>query len=629
MKRIKTIRPLANMGQSVVMKRTASVVSYEENSSWLWREHRVTLLQVLPRQKIKIRLAGTGESVTIGIGELKPYTDSAPSRFANTQPAIELSRPDAPLARAAREHQRILTLLQSNDRSLKALDTVAEELHISLRTLQRRISRTQVFGTPDALMPRRPGPSVGSNNLTQPAEALIRQEIRMALSTSPDIAASDLFPLIVDTAVKLGLRPPSLSTVGRRLSIERLCIANLPSHIGNELAYRRSPVVGSIQSEGALSIVDIDHTVCDVHVVEPNHRYPIGRPVLTIMHDRSTRVVLGILLSLEAPSIASVGLCLHHGVFPKDSWLDGLGEPQACWPGFGLPRQIITDHGSEFLSSSFRSAAQRWGIDIAYRPLGHPAAGGIIEREIGSVMTKLRLLPGTSFSKLLKAPPSKAAERAQISLAELLVYVVRQISVFHRTHHRGIGMPPLTAWERSWATSGQAVGPRIPDDADAFRIGFMPGMRRAVTREGVRLASLVYQAPALILAGDRGQRRWIRYDPRDMTRVFVEMPDRHIIVGLRDQSIPPFSMWEWREIRRHQVEQGRSRDVHLSAAEIRRNRDEINHRSGKASSIRHARRIARLGEWRRSWRPDEVDSDRKSEMVVRDIPTCEVGEVRP
>ena len=42
----------------------------------------------------------------------------------------------------------------------------------------------------------------------------------------------------------------------------------------------------------------------------------------------------GLLLSLEAPSRLSVGLCMHHGVMPKQSWLQSLGIPDACWPGW-------------------------------------------------------------------------------------------------------------------------------------------------------------------------------------------------------------------------------------------------------------------------------------------------------
>src|SRR5665213_3035711 len=111
------------------------------------------------------------------------------------------------------------------------------------------------------------------------------------------------------------------------------------------------------------------------------------------MIDRLTRVVLGILLSLEAPSRLSVGLCMHHGVFHKQAWLTTLGIPEGCWPGFGLPTVFYTDNASDFRALSVRRAMELYTIQQKFRPPGDPAAGGIIERAIGTFMTKVRLLP--------------------------------------------------------------------------------------------------------------------------------------------------------------------------------------------------------------------------------------------
>ncbi|MFZ0119734.1 MAG: hypothetical protein WAN20_08675 [Pseudonocardiaceae bacterium] len=58
-----------------------------------------------------------------------------------------------------------------------------------------------------------------------------------------------------------------------------------------------------------LEQVQIDHTVVDVMVVDERHRLLIGRPYIT---GRSTcsRCVVGLVVTLEAPSALSVGLRL-------------------------------------------------------------------------------------------------------------------------------------------------------------------------------------------------------------------------------------------------------------------------------------------------------------------------------
>jgi putative transposase len=61
-----------------------------------------------------------------------------------------------------------------------------------------------------------------------------------------------------------------------------------------------------------LEQVQIDHTVIDLIVVDERDRQPIGRPYLTLAIDVFTRCVVGMVVTLEAPSAVSVGLCLAH-----------------------------------------------------------------------------------------------------------------------------------------------------------------------------------------------------------------------------------------------------------------------------------------------------------------------------
>ncbi|WP_458249986.1 hypothetical protein [Citrobacter freundii] len=56
-----------------------------------------------------------------------------------------------------------------------------------------------------------------------------------------------------------------------------------------------------------LEQVQIDHTVIDLIVVDDRDRQPIGRPYLTLAIDVFTRCVLGMVVTLEAPSAVSVG----------------------------------------------------------------------------------------------------------------------------------------------------------------------------------------------------------------------------------------------------------------------------------------------------------------------------------
>jgi putative transposase len=77
-----------------------------------------------------------------------------------------------------------------------------------------------------------------------------------------------------------------------------------------------------------MDILQIDHTLMDVEVVDREQRRSIGRPWLTLAIDVASRAVAGFSISLESPSALSVSLVLSHAVLPKAGWL-----AWSCWPG--------------------------------------------------------------------------------------------------------------------------------------------------------------------------------------------------------------------------------------------------------------------------------------------------------
>ena len=85
-----------------------------------------------------------------------------------------------------------------------------------------------------------------------------------------------------------------------------------------------------------MEILQIDHTLVDVIVVDQEQRLPIGRPWLTLAIDVASRMVAGFHISLWAPSVVSLCLALSHAVLPKASWLadrEQTGTPRSTFLG--------------------------------------------------------------------------------------------------------------------------------------------------------------------------------------------------------------------------------------------------------------------------------------------------------
>jgi putative transposase len=319
------------------------------------------------------------------------------------------------------------------------------------------------------------------------------------------------------------LRPPSYKAVAARLRAHDQQEVLRRRH---GAAYARSKLgrlVGRLTADEPLSLVQIDYTLAGVIVVSWADRRPLVRPWLTLAIDVATRMVTGFHLGLEPPSALSVALALSHAVLPKDEYLQGRGV-DLPWPVCGLPSCLHLDNAKEFRSEALARGAALYGIKLQYRPPATPHWGGHIERLIGTMMGPLRLLPGATGRSVAERGPDPEATAA-MTLDELENWLVHQIvGVYHCTQHRSLGTTPITAWAETVARS--SAPPRLPQDLDRFYLDFLPFRRRTIRREGLALFNIRYSDGVLstFLRKPR-QQVIVRYDPRDMSQVYLRDED--------------------------------------------------------------------------------------------------------
>ena len=193
---------------------------------------------------------------------------------------------------------------------------------------------------------------------------------------------------VPNAAAKLGVRSASRDHMRVRqpratATVARLCAAANrearpdQDHACARRAGRRpGAVLGWRVGAGVAGVLDevqIDHTVVDVIVVDERHRLPIGRPYVTVAIDVCSRCILDLVVTLEAPSALSVGLCLAHAVTDKRPGLERL-EVECDWPMAGKPRQVDVANASEFKSEAVRG--EQHAIHLrAGRPANRTSAG--------------------------------------------------------------------------------------------------------------------------------------------------------------------------------------------------------------------------------------------------------------
>ncbi|EQB00154.1 hypothetical protein L485_14630 [Sphingobium baderi LL03] len=389
----------------------------------------------------------------------------------------------------------------------------------------------------------------GKRRIEERREALIRDAVAELYLTPQRLSAEKIVVEVRRRARDQHVRPPSASTVRRRIA----ALSQEERRRRGDVAVPEAVLGSTVTAQAPLDVVQIDHTPVDLILVDPIERRPIGRPWVTVAIDVFSRCIAGLLVTLEAPSATSVGLCLAHVASDKRSWLTAIGV-DADWPVMGRPRQIGVDNAAEFHSEALERGCAQHDITIDWRPFGRPQVGGVVERVIGTLMELVHGLPGTTFSNVMQRGRYDSDKAACLTLAELARWLAVAIAkLYHLRPHAGLdGEAPLQRYQegvRALATEGLA--PPSPRDPRAFLIDFLPVVRRTLRRDGVVIDHIHYFSDALkpwIERDGPPRRILIRRDPRDLSRIYVHDPDDggYLEVGYRELSRPPVSLWEHR-----------------------------------------------------------------------------------
>ncbi|GAB2452012.1 Mu transposase C-terminal domain-containing protein [Nocardia tengchongensis] len=472
-----------------------------------------------------------------------------------------LTTAEADWQTAVRRAEVIGPLAQLDRVSVPVADEAAARLEVTQRQVYALVKRWRDGeGVASDLLPGRSSGGRGGERLSGEVEAIVRRVLRSRYLSRQRRSVAVICREIDRECKMAGLRPPSRSSVARRIG-KLDPIKTTTAREGQNAARSLRAAGGAAPPvEGLLARVQMDHTPADVIVVDEFHRLPIGRPYVTAAIDEATRCVPGFVVTLEAPSATSVGLCLAHMAIDKRPWLERLGV-EVVWPMSGKPRELFVDNASEFKSEALRRGSEQHGIAVQYRPLGQPHFGGVIERLVGTMMTMVHELPGTTFSDTRSRRDYDSDAKAVLTLAELQRWMTLAVACYHGEPHEGLGgRTPAGVWAEKAAAAGAL--PTVTNET-AFLVDFLPVERRSLRRTGFVLDHVQYYSDALkpLIAGRDGLGKVVlRRDPRDISRIWALHPEtgEYLEVPYRTWSRPAISLWEQRAATARLREQGRA-----------------------------------------------------------------------
>lgn len=289
---------------------------------------------------------------------------------------------------------------------------------------------------------------------------------------------------------------------------------------------------------GPGSVYQIDATVGDIYLVsELNPQQIIGRPIIYLVVDVFSRMVVGLSVTLEGPSWLGAMLALENATTNKTAFCEqhGVTLSDDEWPCHHLPEMLIADRG-ELEGYNGDQLTQSLNIVVSNTAPYRADMKGIVEQCFR--LTNLRVLnslPGAVREQ--EHGTSDYRLDAKLTLSQLTTLLIHSV-LYHNKHHYIEAYPlgremiqdevdpcPLELWQ--WGIQNR-TGHLRTLATETIRLSLLPQSEATVTRQGIRFRKLFYTCPTAVEAGwyvKAGQSgRWkvpISYDPRLVDYIYI------------------------------------------------------------------------------------------------------------
>ena len=267
---------------------------------------------------------------------------------------------------------------------------------------------------------------------------------------------------------------------------------------------------------GPAELYQIDSTILDVYIVSKlNRNVIVGRPVLYLVLDVYSRMIVGINVSIEPfNSYKGVQGALINAFSNKVSYCKkyGIDIKKEEWDVNCIPSRILADRG-ELLSGNIENAISNLGILIQNTSSYRGDMKGIVEKAFERIHAYIKpFVNGVVENKFNKIERGNADYRlkANLILDEITQIIIRYILFYNNSH-------VLNSYESDGLTIENNI-PKIPSKIWQYGVKRKIGLLRelpeeiiklnllnnkevSVTSKGVKLGKLYYVSKYTLEAG--------------------------------------------------------------------------------------------------------------------------------
>jgi putative transposase len=292
---------------------------------------------------------------------------------------------------------------------------------------------------------------------------------------------------------------------------------------------------------GPGSVYEIDATVGDIYLLSYlDRKLIIGRPVIYIVVDVFSRLIVGFAVTLEGPSWAGAKLALENAFSDKASFCKqfGINITEAEWPACGLPEGIVGDNG-EIAGYNANALVEHFWVRIANPPSRRPDLKPVVEAGFNLVKkTSVVWVPG-AVRPFKKRRGKDYVLDATLDLNQFRRKMIEYI-LFHNNCRRmetyrmskyqiadRVEPVPLKIW--NWGMQKLSGKLRPVDEPDLIRVHLLPRAEATLTPQGIAFRGLHYTCDIAIrdqwfvrLKGRKSKRVVILYESL-VDRVYLRL----------------------------------------------------------------------------------------------------------
>jgi len=297
--------------------------------------------------------------------------------------------------------------------------------------------------------------------------------------------------------------------------------------------YQRNsrPLFGSASEwKSKVGAYQMDETQADIYLVSRlNKKVVIGRPNIYMAVDTATQLIAGIYVGLDAGEQAVIS-CLANAAMDKVEFCRqyGIEITKDMWPNTGLPGEIITDKGKEFIGSRMEEMAMKYGMEFQSLPPFRPDGKGLVEKFFDLLQQKYKPLlrgKGVIEEDARERWATDYRSQAVLTLEDFTMIVIHCILYLNssRIIEEGSGKAATAATLWKWYED-QGESNIIPVNQEQLYLFGLPRKTITLTRKGITVQGLTYvnrEYKKLLERKPVGTSMTIAYDPENVSQIYL------------------------------------------------------------------------------------------------------------